>query len=857
MTAPRNLRMTTILAVGIMGIVALVVILMVGRADAQVPSQLRISDSSGEEGSQISFKITLDKKITSDVSVMVNTSVGSGDTAKRKDFSANEEEITIAAGSSRATFTVETVDDDKVEGDETFSVNLRLPKGATIVRGRAQGTIIDNDTGIDLQGDYDSLTMVMEDRLAGCWVYESVDSSGNLTYVTNTDNAKCVPLRELTDETCLPSGHIYSADRAKFSVYWDDDGEPRLLGGLSNGLRFFDGKITLRVLSASKSSASRGVGLPEETVFVSHYPARDRLDFTIDSTETSHYNTDSQAFTDGIILDQDLYGPGVEFLLQRMRDIAAGNQYYIAADCQFSESSDLRDRLHQFKGESVGSLNAGNIAQSELDNGPDLDLFEVALTEGVNYQFSLAAKDPDQVNLAKVPFAIGTPSETQAIGWIQPTFRLLDSDGTELVGGEGQMSFSFVPATDGSYYVEVSHATEDDWYSAGVYTVSLQQLVEGDADIPGDSTTPVELSNEWRFPASIGSASDVDWFRLEAVSGTTYQILVAGDDSNGQTALSDAELTGYKRNGSAIESNEFRASTVNGTAVAELQASESGTYYIEVSSKQQQTGAYTARIQGDDHISLLDAPETSFGLETDGVGTIDGSWDIDRFELSVAGTMNYHIHLIPDAANVSQTSELSIAAADYPGETAEWGSLVHSDGSIYIQLVAGWFTQDPGPPSVDNTSIIIEVSSDGTSEDPAGYTLQVTSPQLSQVSAIDDFPSEVTAATPPEDYLTLDRHGQVRVTGELNGDGDVDAFGIQDWPAGEYIVDFHIRSVHGLIGMKVTLHKPDGSSEDISDNGFTVDEVFSTDSGYSISVSNYVDETTAPYDFYVTHTKDQ
>lgn len=243
---------------------------------------------------------------------------------------------------------------------------------------------------------------------------------------------------------------------------------------------------------------------------------------------------------------------------------------------------------------------------------------------------------------------------------------------------------------------------------------------------------------------------------------------------------------------------------------------------------------------------MLNNPATSFSLDSTAAGQIHEPWDADQIELSVEGTMNYHVTITPENAGETDGSELSISAKRHPADAGSIATHALSDGRLYVQLMPGWFNQDPTGQDGVTRRVIIEVSSDGASENPADYTLSVTTPQIPNAGATDDYPADQTGLD-PQDYLSLDEYGSATIEGELNGQGDVDAFGIDNWPAGTYSTDFAFDNTHGLVGMKVTLHKPGGVTEDISDGSFTINQAFGTSEGYYISVSNHLEETTVPY----------
>ena len=846
---------------GLVAIMALLAIFTVGSADAKAPPNLRISDASGQEGSTITFNLSMNRKSSSDVLVTAKTSLQSGATATQDDFVAKEERITIPAGTAQATFTVETVDDDQVERKETFFVYLSNPQGATIVRTRAKGSIKNDDVAPEdtplgkLQAEHDRLKSAVEDSFGGCLMFGDEGANGELIYVTNGDNVRCVPLREIIDSTCIPHDLVGRANTFKYSVYWED-GIPRYIAGLVSSMRAFDfqfsmpdngdrlsGRAVEGEVGGSGSNMSHHL---DYNVYMSYSPDKNSLVF-FTGDDTYDYDVGSQTYEHSGTgtLDLEAHIAPLDFLYQRMKDIAQGNDYYIPSDCLFTGNSDLRDRIHQPKyTEQFGDLKVGDPAQGELDNGPDLDLFQVTLSASGEYLLQVAGKNPAEVTLSTVPFIEGAQADGRNIAQVKPTLRVLDEDGQELATSEEGTLASFSPSTDGTYYVEVSHANGEDWDDAGVYTLTVDLTKEGD-DIAADDSTEARLTGS-TISAAISPTGDADWFKIRTEAGKTYQIIAVGDDSDGQAALQEAEISAYRDDGTELDATEFQSSTVNGHWVGELRTSTAGKYFIEVSS-QNSSGAYTVRSQAaDDHMNLLDDPATSFGLQSAAQGTIEGGWDVDQIELSVPATMNYHVTIVPDSPGGSDVPDLSISAKKHPADSGKLATHNLSDGRLYVQLMPGWFTQDPTAQVGVTRRVIVEISPEGAAQNPVGYTVSVTTPQFLNVGTHDDHPDD-EASLNSQDFLTLNGHGSVTLEGELNGQGDVDAFGINNWPGGTYHVDFAFDNTHGLVGMKVTLHKPGGISQDISNNGFTINRAFGTAEGYYISVSNHLEETTGPY----------
>ena len=82
-----------------------------------------IADTSAEEGDSLSFTVTLDKAVQGRLTVMTRFSDGTA--TKGTDYYASLEELSFAGTPGETqTFTVETIEDEVVEGEETFYVSL-------------------------------------------------------------------------------------------------------------------------------------------------------------------------------------------------------------------------------------------------------------------------------------------------------------------------------------------------------------------------------------------------------------------------------------------------------------------------------------------------------------------------------------------------------------------------------------------------------------------------------------------------------------------------------------------------------------------------------------------------------------
>lgn len=103
---------------------------------------LSIDDASGTEGETLVFPVTLSAAAAGPVSVSYATAFGS---AGSTDIIATSGTLTFAPGQTSATIPVVTRQNTVLENDETFTINLSGPSGATIADGQATGTIFDDD----------------------------------------------------------------------------------------------------------------------------------------------------------------------------------------------------------------------------------------------------------------------------------------------------------------------------------------------------------------------------------------------------------------------------------------------------------------------------------------------------------------------------------------------------------------------------------------------------------------------------------------------------------------------------------------------------------------------------------------
>jgi hypothetical protein len=123
-------------------------------AEAGPPPTLSIADLTVAEGSggattTATFTVTLSAPATSVITVNFATADGTATTSATavggSDYTAATGTLTFNPGDTTQTVSVTVNGDDTDENDETFTVTLASPVGATIARATATGTITDDD----------------------------------------------------------------------------------------------------------------------------------------------------------------------------------------------------------------------------------------------------------------------------------------------------------------------------------------------------------------------------------------------------------------------------------------------------------------------------------------------------------------------------------------------------------------------------------------------------------------------------------------------------------------------------------------------------------------------------------------
>ena len=236
-----------------------------------------------------------------------------------------------------------------------------------------------------------------------------------------------------------------------------------------------------------------------------------------------------------------------------------------------------------------GPVEVGGFATGRIGDNKDVDWFAVELLAGVDYRIDLRGADT---------FA-GTTPDPFINGVIFNGLSLANSaDSNDGEGLDSRLS-NFRVTQDGTYHIAVADQSGS---TGGTYRLSVTasgfgvvKHIATDIAVGGSATGDIEQSRE------------TDWFEIDLVGGTSYQIDIKGANF-AQTdtfygTLWDPYLQGiYKPNGTKIPGTEKNDGggddnpgyLYNTRFVFEPEVN--GTYYIQTTGARDYTGTYTVEV---------------------------------------------------------------------------------------------------------------------------------------------------------------------------------------------------------------------------------------------------------------------
>ena len=138
---------------------------------------------------------------TTDTAGLQNCTVANNKASERCDYGTAVGRIQFAVGETAKTFTIPIIDDALVEGDETFTVNLTSPNGATLGTNTAIMTIVDNDSSPATQNPIDGVTPFVKQQYID-FLGRLPDSIGLANWTDTLGNCPDGGFGEFANPTC-------------------------------------------------------------------------------------------------------------------------------------------------------------------------------------------------------------------------------------------------------------------------------------------------------------------------------------------------------------------------------------------------------------------------------------------------------------------------------------------------------------------------------------------------------------------------------------------------------------------------------------------------------------------------------
>ena len=373
--------------------------------------------------------------------------------------------------------------------------------------------------------------------------------------------------------------------------------------------------------------------------------------------------------------------------------------------------------------------------------GPDIDLFQIDLQGSIQYAFKVQGVDPDDVNKTSIRFA---NLDNQTLDEIQPMLRIFDGDGNELGNLENNTEVLVIPSATGTYYAEVSHDAEEDpaeVLNAGVYSLQANVVGEESADLPVDDTTSATITRSGETIKAQIAAGDTDWFRVITSVFNSHTIVVEGNDADGKTALSAANVSVYKEGVTAADSENFAVGTVGDYHIVDLNPQHHDVYFVSISGENgTDTGHCAVRLPEDDYVTLHDYFGYPVDQDSPVSGVIEGDRDRDRIGIEVQDGHNWNIKVAPRGGSLDAT-ELNIIMSDVRKDPYFWGCHTETkdDGTVALTTVDKGFCgtiRYDGEAYTEGESayFLLDAELDDWANSLARYQVSVTTAQYQEVA---------------------------------------------------------------------------------------------------------------------------
>lgn len=256
----------------------------------------------------------------------------------------------------------------------------------------------------------------------------------------------------------------------------------------------------------------------------------------------------------------------------------------------------------------------------------DHDWYRVTLTAGHTYSFEMQGADTGAGTLADPYLRLRNAAGTS-----------VDADNNSGVGLNS--AFTYTPTTSGTYFIDTGAANT----GSGTFRVSYR-----DTDVAASTASTATIAVNGSQLGAIEWAGDRDWYAVNLVAGTTYNIEEASNSSL-RPGLSDTYLRGiYTSSGALISgttNDDADYSTYN--SLVTFTPTTTGRYFIAAGGYGTLTGGYrlsvtTANVT--DEIGATTDTAGTIALGATGVsGSIDSPRDIDWYSVALTAGTTYII----------------------------------------------------------------------------------------------------------------------------------------------------------------------------------------------------------------------
>ncbi len=295
------------------------------------------------------------------------------------------------------------------------------------------------------------------------------------------------------------------------------------------------------------------------------------------------------------------------------------------------------------------TLTVGVPTGGEIEIADDRDWFRVSLLADTMYWIEVKGK----------PTSSGTLRDPR-LAWVHDASGVrIPGTNTETGGPQSPPWYSsdnnarlaFTPSTAGIYYISAAGNPNDSWaHHVGTYEVLVTAVSD---DFAADTTTTGVIEVGGKVKGIFEQNSDSDWFAVDLVAGTLYQIDLTGDNSHAAGPAGLPVIKGvYDSSGNKIPgtSSSYSISLNNKTRVVFTPA-DSGIHYVSAGKapgyELHSLGGYILKFKAftDDCSADIDTGCAVAGPHKTIRGELEIRGDVDWYAVELDADVEYWIHI--------------------------------------------------------------------------------------------------------------------------------------------------------------------------------------------------------------------